>query len=187
MGSRSKLISLVTAAVLFPIRSVSAETIYLKLGPLGIEQDFLRDLIAIELYLDRPDAEHDSKLLIARVDLNGDGRYELIVGLNTSVHCGRSTDNGYWRINCDVRIYEWDSGRWREIGSQRGDLVPGQGGDWLAIEIGQSKHHGWRVLGNDEEARTCWIEEAKAAQFVPKRAELPGYYGFAPKGQPCPK
>jgi len=86
---------------------------------------------------------------VGRIDLNGDGRDELIVHFFSTYFCGTHPD-------CEVSVYHNDGSQWHYIGealSYRGQIA----------QFDKRKHNGWNVIKTSDWTK-CWVtpEEIRA-------------------------
>ena len=90
---------------------------------------------------------------VGRIDLNGDGRYELIVQSQSEGLCGSDP-------NCQAFLYHHDGKRWRYIGGIYTVLIKWQG-DIATFQ--EKRHHGWLTYRHPHWGK-CWVtpEEIRA-------------------------
>ncbi|MBM3570437.1 MAG: hypothetical protein FJX46_16975 [Alphaproteobacteria bacterium] len=180
---RVALLFLIAFLALAGSGGLAAERLVLKPAEVGTEYEFLDKLVrtgAVRV-LD-PKFDFDD-IGVGRFDLDGDGNYELLVGFDSGVFCGRS--------ECPVHIYKRIDRQWTWVG---GLWVPIEGAPVsFGVFVEAQIHNGWRVLSNGEYS-TCWVRTTGRKSYHPwsdptgkdREPGMAGYFWSVKRGEPCP-
>ncbi|MBM3570049.1 MAG: hypothetical protein FJX46_14985 [Alphaproteobacteria bacterium] len=160
----------------------AAEHIVLKRGDVAADFAFLDRLIRSGLVRKLYDDHDFDDAGIGRYDLDGDGQYELLVGIAGNAFCHREP--------CSVFLYRLWQGQWHWIG----EMQVAYESSWANYEVivESQRHDGWRIL-SDGEYWKCWIGRFHARrdyqtkdQFGIPRHPEGGYFRRVKRGEPCP-
>ncbi|MBM3570435.1 MAG: hypothetical protein FJX46_16965 [Alphaproteobacteria bacterium] len=162
----------------------AAERVILKRGDVGAEAEFLAELLGKSGVQGVYDTFGIKNLHIGRHDLNGDGRYELLIGYSGSYFCSR--------VSCPVDIFRRNGERWTWIGGI--ELQMDDADAKFEIVVNGKSRNGWSIL-SEREFMICWTigtgnrvyaplaDSTESYEFIPGRG---GYFLAVKPGEPCP-